>query len=271
MMKNIKYIILLAVLILASFFIYQKFFNTKASLVLPPAQDYQDFVNQNLDLIIATSTIKPSIANTSTNSRPVVNENIEPLVVTRDQINLNVPFTSQAPTANWAEPFQNACEEASLMMVYYYYQNKKMPDKSAVEKIIIDMVDWQINNWGSHPELPISKEADLALAMYNQKTEIVSDLTVAKIKSLLDQGKPVIVPADGKKLNNPNFRNGGPAYHVLVIKGYTGDKFITNDPGTRLGADFIYTQDNLMYSIADWDEAKHAAVGSKVGLVFKLE
>jgi hypothetical protein len=79
------------------------------------------------------------------------------------------------------------------------------------------------------------------------------------------------VPADGKKLDNPNFKNGGPVYHMLVIKGFTGDKFITNDPGTRLGADFIYTQSNLMYSLADWDENKNAATGGKVGLVFTLK
>lgn len=132
------------------------------------------------------------------------------------------------------------------------------------------MVDWQVKTWGTHPELPVAKEMELALAMYNQKMEIVDNLTVEKIKDLLRQGRPVIVPADGKKLANPNFTNGGPIYHMLVIKGFTGDKFITNDPGTRLGADFVYTQSNLMYSIADWNEAKYAAVGPKVGLVFTL-
>ncbi len=271
MMKNIKYVILLVLIALASFFVYQKFFSAKDVVILPPAQDYQDFVNTTSSAVIATSTPKPPVVISNTNSQPIVNENNEPVVLARDKINLNVPFTSQAPTANWDEPFQNACEEASLMMLYYYHQNKKMPDKSAVEKIIVDMVAWQVKTWGLHPELPIEKEAALGLAMYNQEMEIVNDLTVAKIKALLDQGRPVIIPADGKKLNNPNFRNGGPVYHVLVIKGYIDDKFITNDPGTRLGADYIYTQDNLMYSIADWDEAKYAAVGPKVGLVFKLK
>lgn len=264
-----KIYFLIFIFLAGLFFYYYFYFRNKEvdNINLPPAQTYQD-IKANTSIAVPdknpTSTpIKND--NTNTVTEPVVKP-VENLA----DVNLAVPFTSQAPTANWAEPFQNACEEASLLMVDYYYANKKMPDKLAVEKILVAMVDWQKQNWGGHFELPIAKEAELALAMYNQKTEIVNDLTVEKIKVLLKQGRPVIVPADGKKLDNPNFTNGGPVYHMLVIKGFTGDKFITNDPGTRKGADFIYTQSNLMYSLADWDTNKNAASGGKVGLVFAL-
>jgi hypothetical protein len=268
-----KIYILLAILLVAGFSYY--YFNRdkfQDKIELPKAQSYDDIkANENIIVTDKNPTSTPPKNNPTTTVTTVPPK--EPVVKPAENlaaINLAVPFTSQAPTANWAEPFQNACEEASLIMVEYYYENKKMPDKLAVEKIIVDMVAWQVKTWGVHPELPIAKEADLALAMYNQKTEIVNNLTVEKIKDLLRQGRPVIVSADGKKLANPNFTNGGPVYHMLVIKGFTGDKFITNDPGTRLGADFIYTQDNLMYSLADWDENKNAATGGKVGLVFTL-
>ena len=70
-------------------------------------------------------------------------------------------------------------------------------------------------------------------------------------------------------LINPNFTGNGPLYHMLVIKGFVDDKFITNDPGTRNGADFVYTEANLMNSIADWDKEKALTIGPKIGLILR--
>lgn len=272
-----KIYILVVILFFAAFgyYYFSQAQSDKNNIELPQAQTYEDFKAGTGTTTTDKNTTTTPVKNTTTSpsqNKPTTTSQ-DPVVKPAENlaaINLAVPFTSQAPTANWAQPFQDACEESSLIMVEHYYANKKMPDKLAVEKIILDMVDWEVKTWGVHPELPVAKEIELALAMYNQKMEVVENLTVEKIKDLLRQGRPVIVPADGKKLDNPNFQNGGPVYHMLVIKGFTGDKFITNDPGTRLGADFIYTQDNLMYAIADWDEAKYAAVGPKRGLVFTL-
>ena len=53
---------------------------------------------------------------------------------------------------------------------------------------------------------------------------------------------------------------------MLVIKGFTSDgKFITNDPGTRNGADYLYTESTLMSAIHDWTGA--APDGPAVGVV----
>ena len=58
------------------------------------------------------------------------------------------------------------------------------------------------------------------------------------------------------------------SFVALVIKGYLGDNFITNDPGTKRGLNFIYTSENLLYSIADWDiEKSHINMGLKNGLI----
>ncbi len=268
MIKNIKYIILLVVVATASFFVYHKFFNTKTSLLLPPAQNYQDFVNKQPGLVLATSTDKP-VVNITTSSKPSVNENIEPPVLAKDEINLNISFTSQAPTANWVEPFENACEEASVLMIDYYYQNKKFSSKKETEELLLSMVKWQEDNWGEHSNLSLAKLAEYISLNYSYRPEIIDNPSINLIKQYLNNGLPIIVPANGKKLANPNFRNGGPDYHMLVIKGYLDDKFITNDPGTRLGADFIYTQDNLMSSMADWDGNKNGASGPKRVLILR--
>ena len=58
---------------------------------------------------------------------------------TEDQLptsyNLDVPFTSQAPFADWNETFKEACEEASALMVHYFYQIKysvrKLPPRKS--------------------------------------------------------------------------------------------------------------------------------------------
>jgi hypothetical protein len=64
----------------------------------------------------------------------------------------------------------------------------------------------------------------------------------------------VYVVADGKVLPNPHFRNGGPVYHALIIRGYTEDSFITNDPGTQFGKNFVYKYHELMNAIHDWND-----------------
>jgi hypothetical protein len=184
-----------------------------------------------------------------------------------DNINLAVPFISQAPSGNWDQPFQDACEEASVLMVDYYYQEKDFPSQVEVESILLEMVGWQEENLGGHFDLPTAEVSEYAQATFGYQTEVINDLTAEKIRSLLNQGIPVIIPADGHKLENPFFSNDGPDYHMLVIKGYVDDKFITNDPGTRHGADFVYTEENLMYSIGDWDKDAHSATGPKLGLV----
>jgi len=87
------------------------------------------------------------------------------------------------------------------------------------------------------------------------------------IKKEIAAGHPVIVPAAGKVLPNPNFTNGGPNYHMLLIIGYDQTDFITNDPGTRNGKNFRYTYDGLINAIHDWNP-NNILDGRKAVLVF---
>jgi len=259
MIKISRYIFLLLAVFLISLLFYRQFFAYKSPIFLPPAENYQDFVELVPEPVINNKpTTSTNVIATTTKKKDDI-----PQVLPKDKINLNIPFTSQAPTANWVQPFEDACEEASILMVDYYYSKKTMPSKLAVEDILVDMVKWQEDNWGEHANLSLAKMLEYVNKNYNYRSEIIDNPSIDLIKQYLSKGLPIIVPANGKKLANPNFREGGPAYHMLVIKGYIDDKFITNDPGTRLGADFIYTQTNLMSSIADWDGNIDGASGSK--------
>ena len=99
----------------------------------------------------------------------------------------------------------------------------------------------------------------LILLFYLYKTAIIAEPTIEQIKLELNLGRPVIVPLEARLLKNPNYTPPGPVYQVIVIKGYTANgKFITNDPGTHLGADYLYSEDVIMSAIHDWDGTKPA-------------
>ena len=223
---------------------------------LPPPQNFEEFIVEE-DIIE-----KEIVPEAEVEPIPELEPEPEPV-----SVNLAVPFTSQAPSYNWDQPFQDACEEASLIMIDYYYQNKELPSLLQIEDVLLDMIGWQQDNWGGHFNLEVSRVAEFAEIYYDYEIEIVEDLDTDKIENYLDRGLPIIIPADGHILDQPYFTNDGPDYHMLVIKGYVDGNFITNDPGTWRGADFIYSYENMMASIMDWDTKKASATGPKQGLV----
>jgi hypothetical protein len=174
------------------------------------------------------------------------------VALSEDTINLAVPFTSQAPEKNWDQPWQDACEEASILMIDAYYKGYGLSplfSKDELQK----MIDWEEKwDWGGSISIEKVKEIFVDYLNY-ENIKIVQDPTIEQIKKYIDAGKPVLVVADGKVLPNPNFTNGGPVYHALVIRGYTDTEFITNDPGTQFGKNFIYEYNDLMESIRDWN------------------
>lgn len=188
-------------------------------------------------------------------------------------LRLDVPFLSQAPKKDWAMPYQEACEEASVLMVQAYFAGKRVnftPEEG--DRAILSMVDWAAQQYG--PELVDMSAAEVATMvegyMPGLKATVRPLKTADDIKRELAKGFPVILPADGKRLENPRFRNGGPRYHMLVIKGYLEDgRWITNDPGTQFGENFLYSQQNLLDSARDWNGGD-VPNGASVMLVVEL-
>lgn len=180
-----------------------------------------------------------------------VNDSVE--VVLPPEMNLAVPFTSQAPEGNWEQPWQDACEEAAMLMLDAYYKKYSLSPLFAKDELQ-KMVDWEsAKSWGY--SIPIA-EVKETLEWYMGRSfisRIIENPSIGDIKKSVANGNPVLVVAYGKSLDNPNFRNGGPEYHALIIRGYTEEGFITNDPGTRNGKEFFYTYENLMNSIHDWN------------------
>ena len=167
------------------------------------------------------------------------------------QMTLEVPFTSQAPYGNWDLPYQEACEETAALIAHYFYEKKNF-DAATADREILAVVDFQEEHYGFYKDTTAEETARFMRDLWGYKVR-VEEPTVGAIKQEIAAGRPVIIPAAGRKLGNPFFSGEGPLYHMLVITGYTDDgRFITNDPGTRRGEDYIYDEDVLLAAIHDW-------------------
>lgn len=228
---------------------------------IPEAQNFSQLNNANI------------IINNNVNSNINANKNIENInseIKIKDSVNLNIPFQSQAPHGNWGEPYQEACEEASLILSINYLRGSAAISKEQMNEKILALVEWENTNWGGHHDLTVEKTVELLNGFYGDEfsVEIIYDFTWDDVKKSLSQGYPVIAPTAGRELGNPNFTGLGPLYHMLVIKGYADKVLITNDVGTRKGADFQYSYNTLYNAIHDWNNGD-VANGQKAVIIIK--
>jgi hypothetical protein len=179
-------------------------------------------------------------------TKPLAEENIP------DKIKISVPFTSQAPLSVWDAKHEEACEEASLVMIKYYLDGKAL-NKDIAEKEIQDMIKFEIKKYGDYKDTTAAETVKLAKDFYGiENLKVVYDFKPEDIQKYLAKNKPIIVPAAGRRLGNPNFTPPGPLYHNLVLIGYDGNTIITNDPGTRKGKGYIYNLSTLYNAIHDF-------------------
>ena len=211
---------------------------------VPAAVSYQDITNDEpLNVNTTNTAATEPVTETNTN---------EPIVVPAE-LNLAIPFTSQAPLTNWDALHEESCEEASVLMAARFLQGRPIESPDDADNAIVTLVDYNKNELHQAIDTTVAETAKLVEEFYDLNTEVIYDWTWDDVKQALAQGYPVILPAAGRELGNPNFTAPGPIYHMLVIKGYTADQVITNDPGTRRGADYTYSYDTLMSANHDWD------------------
>lgn len=183
-----------------------------------------------------------------------------------DSALIKMSFLVQAPGSNWDALHEDACEEASLIMVYHYYNKTKVDSDLQGENEIQKLIECETRN-GYGLSITLNELNRIAKDYYQMNTGRIIEAKKDVIIAELNKGKPIIAPAAGKLLANPNFRNGGPNYHMLVVKGYDKNGFITNDPGTRKGEGFRYAYQNLLEAIHDWSP-DNIVNGAKNALVF---
>ena len=166
---------------------------------------------------------------------------------------LNVQYICQAPLQtkeNW-EHHEESCEEVASLMAYLYASKQTMTPEEA-DKVLLEMIDWQMENFKIHKDIYDQEVKDMIVGFFDipeDDVKIIYNATIEDIKEQLDQGNPVIAPTTARLLENPHYPH--PGYHMLVIKGYTPNTFITNDNGTKHGEDYEYQQDQFMKALED--------------------
>ncbi|MBN2884656.1 C39 family peptidase [Patescibacteria group bacterium] len=175
-----------------------------------------------------------------------------------------VPFTAQAPLANWSDPRQqNGCEEASAIMAMYWVKNKALT-KAQAESEIVALSNWLDEKYGIAVDTSTQDTLDWIFKDYFQYNQVerFTDVSQQQIIDELTKGNLVVAAFDGRKLNNPNFVAPGPSTHMLVILGYDpiNNQFITNDPGTRHGENYRYSSQNLYEAIRDYPTGNHKEI-----------
>ncbi len=170
-------------------------------------------------------------------------------------LNIEMPFYTQAPHSNWDYPWQEACEEASVLLVANLYNNLNL-ELEPYNTELLRLVDWEIEYFGSYEHTTIEQTAEMLLLQYELESEIHTDPTFEDIQEILNNGHLIIAPFAGKLLDNPNFRNGGPVYHMLVIKGYNASlsQIVTHDVGTRNGENYVYDWSIIENALHDWHD-----------------
>lgn len=168
------------------------------------------------------------------------------------KVALDVPFATQAPLGNWDMPYQEACEEASLILVNRFLDGQGITP-SEMDAAILAMVDWQTSK-NMDMDITAAQMAETAEGYLGRSAEVYydDDVSIAAIEAELAKGNPVILPLAGQDIGNPYFSGDGPPYHVLVVTGYDGKNFITNDVGTKRGESYKYRKDVLFDAIHDW-------------------
>lgn len=217
---------------------------------------------------VSFDELREADSEPSVEARPVVESgpkpepepDPEPQAAPATAINLAVPFTVQSPRQDWVDPLAEGCEEASVYMVERYYAGERgQLDADAAEEELLRLTDLSRELHGVWLDTTAEETVQFANAAYDSvEFRTVLNPTLNEIKAELRAGRPVIVPAAGRELNNPFFSGEGPLYHMLVLRGFEDEHFITNDPGTRRGEQFLYTYETIMNAAGDWNHGDPA-------------
>lgn len=211
-----------------------------------------DTLQQNTNTPPVATTTKPA-TNTATVT-PAVKEPIKQPVVSAalpSKLNLDAPFYSQAPFSDWGYPWQEACEEASMLLAANVYWKHNWT-RAEFNDEILKMVEWEKKQFGTYLDTTVAQNARILNEYLGLKTITHENPTYDDLVTILNKGHFIVMFLAGKELQNPNFTNGGPIYHSILVKGYNGTSIITHDVGTRNGADYVYSWTKLQSAMHDF-------------------
>ncbi len=168
---------------------------------------------------------------------------------------LQVPFSAQAPTNDWNR--NEDCEETSITMANAFLTGTtqdKLP-ADAAQNAINNLKAWEQINLGYNANTGVDATTQMAQGAFGLKITQIQNFTETDLKTALENNHPILLPINAKLLGSAQYANGGPTYHMIVLRGFKGDTFIVNDPGTDNGDGNEYPFSVLENASADWNNA----------------
>ena len=168
---------------------------------------------------------------------------------------LPVPFSAQAPTNNWSR--NEDCEETSITMANAFLTGTtedRLP-AAAAQNAINNLKAWEQTNLGYNANTGVDATTKMAEGEFGLTITQIQNFTEADLKNALVSNHPILLPINAKLLGSPQYAVDGPTYHMIVIRGFKGDTFIVNDPGTDSGDGNQYPFTVLQTAAADWSNA----------------
>ena len=186
-------------------------------------------------------------------------------VAAKAPVIINVPFTSQAPLGEWKDPRQqDGCEEAAVAMAMAWAGGEKNITKENWRLRILILSTFEKKKYGEYRDVALADvQAWLLRDYFKYENSFIKKVaTASDIIKELEAGNIVLMPTDGRKLKNPNFTGAGPERHMIIIKGYDYEKkqFITNDPGTRRGESYRYSEKTIIDAIRNYHTGYHKPI-----------
>ena len=213
-----------------------------------------------------TADIDPSVNNIQIQRffLPINKDKLATVIKNVSLVDNQVPFTSQAPLAEWHDlRQQDGCEEASVLMAIAWVRGKELTPQAAKAEIL-KISEWELQKYQNYVDTGAADTRERIVLGYfgHQNALAKADISLTDIIDELNLGRIVLVPADGRKLANPYFTPPGPERHMLLIRGYDAktSEFITNDPGTKRGEAYRYNEDILFNAILDYPSGDHIPI-----------
>lgn len=181
----------------------------------------------------------------------------------KKRVEHSVAFIVQAPRAQWDDPrFQDACEEASMIMAHAWVTEERSVSKEDAEEQMETLFVAENKMFGDVIDTSAVDTAQFFTSHFGHRADVKMGVKMEDLYDIVAQGNIIIAPTNGKALNNPNFTDGGPERHMLVIIGFDREnkEFITNDPGTRLGRGYKYKDSVLYNAIRDYPTGHKEAI-----------
>ncbi len=176
----------------------------------------------------------------------------------------NVLFYSQAPFGNRNEPYQNACEEASVLLAYYY-ATRQTPTKKQYNKDLLNLLAREQNNIGHHKKTTLDQFLYLTHEYLKfPNAYILENADLDEIKREISKWNIIVASFRWDEIYNFHYSANGPDYHVILLKGYDENNFITHDVGTVRWDNRKYPFEMIMDALAygNKNDLKHP--GNKV-------